>query len=42
MGLADRELRATQAVTRQATEDNVGHTEFLYRLLSDEVERRES
>jgi len=27
---------------RQATDDNLGHMEFLYRLLSDEVERRDS
>ena len=27
---------------RQAVEDNLGHEEFLYRLLSDEVERREA
>lgn len=35
-------LQSLELRTRQAVEDNVGHTEFLYRLLSDEVERRES
>lgn len=28
--------------TQQAVEDNLSHSEFLYRLLSDEVERREA
>lgn len=28
--------------TRQAVDDNLSHTEFLYRLLSDEVERRDA
>jgi DNA replication protein DnaC len=28
--------------TRQAVDDNLSHDEFLYRLLSDEVERREA
>ena len=27
---------------RQAVEDNMAHTEFLYRLLADEIERREA
>ncbi|MBN4054958.1 IS21-like element helper ATPase IstB [Acidimicrobium ferrooxidans] len=35
-------LQSLELRIRQAVEDNVGHTEFLYRLLSDEVERRES
>ena len=28
--------------TKQATDDNLAHSEFLLRLLTDEVERRES
>jgi DNA replication protein DnaC len=34
-------LQTLDVRTRQATEDNVSHTEFLFRLLSDEVERRD-
>ena len=35
-------LQSLDLRTRQATEDNLSHPEFLYRLLHDEVERRES
>jgi DNA replication protein DnaC len=35
-------LQSLQLRTRQAVEDNLSHPEFLYRLLSDEVERREA
>jgi DNA replication protein DnaC len=34
-------LQSLELRTRQAVEDNVAHGEFLYRLLSDEVERRD-
>jgi DNA replication protein DnaC len=34
-------LQTLELRTRQASEDNLGHTEFLYRLLSDEAERRD-
>ena len=34
-------LQSLDLRLRQATDDNVSHTEFLYRLLVDEVERRE-
>jgi len=35
-------LQSLDLRTRQAVEDNLAHPEFLYRLLSDEVERREA
>jgi len=35
-------LESLEVRTRQAVEDNLGHTEFLLRLLTDEVERREA
>ncbi len=35
-------LQTLDLRTREATDDNLTHAEFLYRLLSDEVERRES
>lgn len=35
-------LQSLDIRTRQATEDDVSHVEFLYRVLTDEVERRES
>ena len=34
-------LQTLELRTRQAVEDNVAHGEFLYRVLSDEVERRD-
>lgn len=34
-------LQSLELRTRQAVDDNVAHGEFLYRLLSDEVERRD-
>lgn len=34
-------LQTLDVRTQQATEDDLSHTEFLYRLLSDEVERRD-
>jgi DNA replication protein DnaC len=34
-------LQTLDLRTRQAVDDSVGHGEFLYRLLSDEVERRD-
>lgn len=34
-------LQSLELRTRQAVEDNIAHGEFLYRLLSDEVERRD-
>lgn len=34
-------LQTLELRTRQAVEDNAPHTEFLYRLLNDEVERRD-
>jgi DNA replication protein DnaC len=34
-------LQSLELRTRQAVEDNVSHGEFLYRLLSDEAERRD-
>lgn len=34
-------LQTVELRTRQAVEDNLGHGEFLYRLLCDEVERRD-
>jgi DNA replication protein DnaC len=34
-------LQTLDVRTQQATEDNLSHTEFLFRLLSDEVERRD-
>lgn len=34
-------LQTLELRTRQAVDDSVGHGEFLYRLLSDEVERRD-
>jgi DNA replication protein DnaC len=35
-------LQTLQLRTQQAVEDNLAHPEFLFRLLSDEVERREA
>lgn len=35
-------LHSLELRTRQAADDNLAHTEFLYRLLSDEVERRDA
>jgi DNA replication protein DnaC len=35
-------LQSLELRTRQATEDDLSHAEFLLRLLSDEVERRDS
>lgn len=35
-------LQSLDIRLRQATEDELGHIEFLYRLLTDEVERREA
>jgi len=35
-------LQTLDLRTKQAVEDNLGHAEFLFRLCSDEVERRES
>lgn len=35
-------LQTMDIRNRQATEDNLCHMEFLYRLLCDEVERREA
>jgi DNA replication protein DnaC len=35
-------LQSLDLRTRQAVEDNLSHGEFLYRLLSDEVERRDA
>jgi DNA replication protein DnaC len=35
-------LQSLDIRNRQATEDNLSHVEFLYRLLVDEVERREA
>ena len=35
-------LQSLEARTRQAVEDDLSHSEFLYNLLHDEVERRES
>lgn len=35
-------LQSLDLRVRQAVEDNLGHPEFLYRLLLDEVERRDS
>ena len=34
-------LQSLELRTRQAVDDNLGHGEFLYRLLADEVERRD-
>lgn len=34
-------LQTLELRTRQATEDNLAHGEFLYRVLTDEVERRD-
>lgn len=34
-------LQTLELRTRQATEDNVPHSEFLYRILCDELERRD-
>lgn len=34
-------LQTLEVRTRQATDDNLSHIEFLYRLLSDEAERRD-
>ena len=34
-------LNSLELRNNQAAEDNLSHIEFLYRLLSDEVERRE-
>ena len=34
-------MQTLELRTRQAVEDNLGHGEFFYRLLSDEVERRD-
>lgn len=34
-------LQSLELRTRQAVDDDVGHVEFLYRLLSDEVDRRD-
>jgi DNA replication protein DnaC len=35
-------LQTLELRTRQAVDDNLSHSEFLFRLLSDEVERRDS
>jgi DNA replication protein DnaC len=35
-------LQTLELRTQQAVEDNLAHSEFLLRLLTDEVERRES
>ena len=35
-------LQSLELRTRQAVDDDLSHTEFLYRLLSDEVERRDA
>lgn len=35
-------LQSLELRTRQAVDDNLSHTEFLYRLISDEVERRDA
>ena len=35
-------LQSLEARTRQAVEDDLSHSEFLYNLLHDEIERRES
>lgn len=35
-------LETMELRTRQATDDNMSHREFLYRILHDEVERREA
>ena len=35
-------LQTLELRTTQATDDNLAHSEFLLRLLTDEVERRES
>ncbi|RMF53165.1 MAG: transposase, partial [Bacteroidetes bacterium] len=35
-------LQSLDLRTRQAADDNLSHGEFLYRLLSDEVERRDA
>ena len=35
-------LQSLEARTRQAVEDDLSHSEFLYHLLHDEVERREA
>lgn len=35
-------LQSLELRTRQAVDDDLGHPEFLYRLLSDEAERRDS
>ena len=35
-------LQSLEARTRQAVEDDISHSEFLYNLLHDEIERRES
>jgi DNA replication protein DnaC len=35
-------LQSIELRTRQAVDDDLGHGEFLFRLLSDEVERRDS
>ena len=35
-------LQSLQERTRQAVEDDLGHSEFLYYLLHDEIERREA
>jgi DNA replication protein DnaC len=35
-------LQTLELRTKQAVDDNLAHDEFLYRLLSDEVERREA
>ncbi|WP_199756426.1 MULTISPECIES: hypothetical protein [Corallococcus] len=33
-------LQSLQLRTQQAVDDNLSHSEFLYRLLGDEAERR--
>ncbi|MCZ7678721.1 MAG: IS21-like element helper ATPase IstB [Sandaracinaceae bacterium] len=35
-------LQSLELRTREAVDDNLSHTEFLYRLMSDELERREA
>lgn len=35
-------LQSLELRTRQASDDNLSHSDFLYRLLADEVERREA
>ena len=35
-------LHTLELRTTEATDDDLSHTEFLYRLLHDEVERRET